>query len=50
MCSVAALKKISGLSLRARGWGFHPVAMNVAPGYFHKKKEEKYNQKKSVAV
>ena len=39
------------LSLRARRWGF-PTAtkMNMAPGYFHRKTEEKLNQKKSQAV
>ena len=31
----------AGLSLRGGGVGFSPVAMNVAPGYFHRKIEEK---------
>ena len=35
---------ISGLSLRAGGWGFSPATKRVTPGYFHwkmKKKEPK---------
>ena len=31
----------SGLSIRARGQGFPLAMMNVAPGYFHRKIEEK---------
>ena len=31
----------SGLSLRGRGWGFAPATKNAAPGYFHRKMEEK---------
>ena len=27
--------------IKRRGVGFSPVAMNVAPGYFHRKIEEK---------
>ena len=30
-----------GLSLRGGGRGFPPATKNVAPGYFHRKKEEK---------
>ena len=30
-----------GLSLRGRGWGFAPATKNAAPGYFHRKMEEK---------
>ena len=30
-----------GLSLRGRGWGFPLATMNVVPGYFHRKIEEK---------
>ena len=40
----------AGLSLSGGGRGFSPVAMNVAPGYFHGKTEEKWDQKKSLAV
>ena len=40
----------SGLSLRAGGRGFSPATKRVAPGYFYWKTEEKYNQKKSLAV
>ena len=32
---------LTGLLLRAGGRGFPPATMNVAPGYFHWKKEEK---------
>ena len=32
---------ISGLSLRARSQGFSPADMNVAPGYFYWKIDEK---------
>ena len=32
---------IAGLSLRGGGRGFPPVTKNVAPGYFHRKIEEK---------
>ena len=31
----------TGLSLRSGGWGFPPATMNVAPGYFQRKIEEK---------
>ena len=31
----------AGLSLKGGGRGFSPVAMNVAPGYFRRKIEEK---------
>ena len=40
----------AGLSLSGGGRGFSPVAMNVAPGYFHRKTEEKWDQEKSLAV
>ena len=33
--------QIPGLSLRGGGQGFPPVTKNVAPGYFHRKIEEK---------
>ena len=42
ICSVVALQKISGLSLRARGQGFPPVTMSVVSGYFHRKMEAKF--------
>ena len=32
------------------GPGFPPATMNVAPGYLQRKIEEKWNQKKSLAV
>ena len=38
------------LSLRGGGWGFPLATMNVAPWYFHRKREEKKNQKRSLAV
>ena len=38
-------KNLTGLSLRARSQGFPPATMNVAPGYFHSKIEEKETQK-----
>ena len=42
------------LSLGGEGWGF-PQATNcmnvhVAPGFFHRKIEEKWNEKKSLAA
>ena len=39
-------------SLRAGGWGFSSGFHKYifTPGYFHRKIEEKYNQKKSLAV
>ena len=43
-------QELEGLSLRAGGWGFPPTDMNVVPGYSHWKIEEKFNQKKSLAV
>ena len=39
-----------GLSLRVGGRGFSPVYYERGPGYFHRKIEEKWNQKKSLAV
>ena len=42
--------KPPGLPLRGRRWGFPPASMNVAPGYFHRKIEEKENQKKPLAI
>ena len=39
-----------GLSLRGGGWGFPPATMNLAPGYFQRKIEEKKNQKKPFTV
>ena len=36
-----------GLSLRGGDRGFPPATINVFPGYFHRKIEEKYNQMKS---
>ena len=38
------------LSLRGGGRGFPLATMNVAPWYFHRKREEKKNQKRSLAV
>ena len=44
----------TGLSLRARDWGFPPATMSVSLGYFninfYWKTEEKWNQKESIAV
>ena len=34
-------RHVPGLSLRAGGWGFLPATVNLAPGYFHRKIEEK---------
>ena len=31
----------TGLSLTGGGWGFPPATKNEAPGYFHRKTEEK---------
>ena len=42
ICSVVALQKTSGLSLRARGQGFPPVTMSVVSGYLHRKMEAKF--------
>ena len=39
----------SAVSKRGGG-GFPTAIMNVAPGYFHRKIEEKLNQTKSLAV
>ena len=41
---------LPGLSLRVGGRGFSPVYYERGPGYFHRKIEEKWNQKKSLAV
>ena len=38
------------LSLRGGGRGFPLATMNVAPSYFLRKIEEKWNQNKSLAV
>ena len=38
------------LSLRGGRREFPPATMNVAPGYFLRKTEEKWNQKTSLAV
>ena len=35
---------MSGL-LRGGGWGFLPATINVAPGFFHRKLEEKRSKK-----
>ena len=35
--------------LRGGGQGFPHTTMNVAPGYFQRKTEEKWNQKKPLA-
>ena len=40
-CLKLAIKTDTGLTLRAGGWGFPLATMNVAPGYFHRKIEEK---------
>ena len=37
----------TGLSLRGGGRGVTAATVNVAPGYFQRKKKEKYNQTKS---
>ena len=42
--------KTLGLSLRAGGYGFPPANMSVTPPCYQRKIEEKYNQKKSLAV
>ena len=34
---------LTGLSLRAGGWGFSPATKGVAPGYFYWKIKEKRN-------
>ena len=34
-------RRVPGLSLRGGGWGFLPATVNVAPGYFRRKIEEK---------
>ena len=39
-----------GLSLRGMGLGFPLATLNIASGYFHRKIEAKYKQKKSPAV
>ena len=39
----------AGLSLRGGGRGFSQATTNLAPGYFHRKIEEKQDQKKSLA-
>ena len=41
---------LPGLSLRAGDRGFSPDYYERGPGYFHRKIEEKLNQKKSLAV
>ena len=41
---------LPGLSLRVGGRGFSPDYYERGPGYFHRKIEEKWNQKKSLAV
>ena len=38
---VGKVVNITGLSLRGVGWGFPLATMNVAPGYFQRKIEEK---------
>ena len=40
----------TGLLLRDGGRGFPLATMNVAPGFFYSKTEQKKNQKKSLAV
>ena len=35
------LEALAGLSLGAGGRGFSPASKRVAPGYFHRKIEEK---------
>ena len=37
---------MSGL-LRGGGWGFLLATINVAPGFFHRKLEEKKEQKRT---
>ena len=41
---------VAGLSVRAGGRGFSPATKRVAPGYFHRKIQQKEKQKKSLAV
>ena len=38
---IKEVRPCPGLSLRAGGWGFPSATMNVVPGYFHWKIEEK---------
>ena len=40
----------TGLSFRGGGGGFPPATMNVVPGYFHRKIEEKQNQENPLTV
>ena len=40
------VEPFSGLSLRGGGRGFPLATMNVAPGYFDRKIEEKQNKTK----
>ena len=49
-CVKTFLFLCAGLSLRGGGRGFPPFTMNLAPGYFRRKIEEKYNQKKPLTV
>ena len=43
-------KCVSRAVIKSRGQGFCPAIMNGAPSFFHRKIEEKRNQKKSLAV
>lgn len=43
-----AANNFPGPSLRGRRQGFSLATINVVPSYFHRKTEEKYNQKKSL--
>ena len=45
-CVKTLLFLCAGLSLRGRVQGFPPFTMNLACGYFCRKIEEKYSQKK----
>ena len=45
---VRVLYQLTGLSLRAGGWGFPLAAMNMAPGNFHGKIEEIIMEQKEI--
>ena len=50
LCTAISIKVVTGLSLRAGGRGFSLAIKRMVPGYFYWKIEEKYNQKKSLAI
>ena len=45
---VRVLYQLTGLSLRAGGWGFTQGTMNMAPGDFHRKIEEIIMEPKEI--